>query len=230
MVSVTSTKAEILGLLCAEGNYRGYVDIYFNKDYRRRKIYLRERWKEIIEFSNTHVFLLEHFQHLLEKEYNYRPNITKSNNNVFRVCITKVSVIRDILNYTNLGCLNWRIPEEVINSENDIKAAFTRGFFDGDGSVDFTKHGSLRVRFSSSNYAGLISLSTLLNSINLHHNLNGPYLSSKKLPIYEILLSTKSIPDFVDLVGSMHKAKNARLQTFIAEGNAEVDSFLSSIA
>jgi hypothetical protein len=71
LLDITPEKAEILGLLCAEGNYRGYISIYFEKNRKRKAVYLRECWKEIIEFSNTDISLLNHFVNLLFKEYGY---------------------------------------------------------------------------------------------------------------------------------------------------------------
>jgi hypothetical protein len=220
---ITSGKAEILGLLCAEGNYRGYIDIYFEKNKKRKAVYLRERWKEIIEFSNTDISLLEHFVDLLSKEYNYKPKITKSNNNVFRVCITKINVIRNIQNYVDLGCLKWTVPSIILVSDFSIISSFVRGFFDGDGSVDFVDKKIPRIRFSSSNLSGLKLVSKLLESMNLKYSLNGPYLQNNKLPSFELLLKTDSVNDFINLIGSEHKNKNTRFKRIIAGANAEVD-------
>lgn len=223
-LKITPEKAEILGLLCAEGNYRGYVDIYFEKSRKRRTFYLRERWKEIIEFSNTDISLLQQFVDLLLKEYNYRPKIVKSNNNVFRVCITKNKIIRDLLSYTDFGCLKWRVPPVILNSDYLIKVAFIRGFFDGDGCIDFANKKIPRIRITSSNYNGLDSISKLLDSINLRHSMNGPYLQNNRLPIFELLLKTSSVKRFASFIGSKHKNKNIKLQRIIAETNTKVNA------
>ncbi|MFH0929119.1 MAG: LAGLIDADG family homing endonuclease [Candidatus Aenigmatarchaeota archaeon] len=214
-LEITPEKAEILGLLCAEGNHRGYYDMYFEKDRRRKAVFLRERWKEIIEFSNTDMPLLEHFVKLLSIAYDYEPKITKSNKNVFRVCITKKNIIRDLLRYVKLGCLKWDVPECVLESNDKIKLAFIRGFFDGDGSVDFTRS-TPRIRFSSSNRNGLESLCLLLDSFGLEYSLNGPY--ARRLPSFELLLKTKSVKKFIKLVGSRHSNKSIKFQRIIAEG------------
>lgn len=222
--NMTLEKAEILGLLCAEGNHRGYIAIYFEKNRKRKAVYLRECWKEIIEFSNTDVTLLRHFVSLLSNEYNYQPKIIKSNNDVFRVCITKNNVIRDLLKYTDFGCLKWSIPSSILKSDHLVKAAFIRGFFDGDGSVDYVDKKIPRIRFGSSNFNGLKMLSKLLESISLKHSLNGPYLQYNRMPSFELLLRTSSIKDFVNFIGSRHKNKNIEFQKIIAEGrNAEID-------
>lgn len=212
---ISPEKAEILALLCAEGSHRGYYDIYFEKSAKRKAVFLRERWKEIIEFSNTDVKLLHRFVDLLSNEYDYTPKITKSNKNVFRVCITKKKIIRDILNYTNLGCLKWNVPESVMKSTKVIKKAFVKGFFDGDGSVDFIRNRLPRIRFSSSNKKGLCSLCSIFDEFNICYSLNGPYKG--KLPNYELLLRTKSVKRFVKLIGSEHSNKNIKFQRIIAE-------------
>lgn len=225
MNQITPEKAEILGLLCAEGNYRGYIAVYFEKNRKRKAVYLRECWKEIIEFSNTDIPLLKHFVNLLFKEYGYRPKIIKSNNNVFRVCIAKNNVIRNLLKFTDFGCLKWTVPSSILKSNRLVKAAFIRGFFDGDGSVDYVDKKIPRIRFGSSNFEGLIILSKMLKSLDLKHSLNGPYFQYNKLSSFELLLRTSSIENFVNIIGSRHKNKNIKFQKIIAEKRiAEIDN------
>ncbi|MEM5782533.1 MAG: hypothetical protein QXD43_05055, partial [Candidatus Aenigmatarchaeota archaeon] len=76
-------KAEILGLLCSDGNYRKYKTEFIEFDKRRNKHYKRKQIKRIIEFANTDIKLLQRFRNLLNIVYNYKPNITLSNHNVF---------------------------------------------------------------------------------------------------------------------------------------------------
>jgi len=80
---LSEEKAEILGLLCSDGNYRKYNTVYKEFDKRRNNTYTRHQNKRIVEFANTNLELLEHFRKLLKIEYDYYPNITLSNNNVF---------------------------------------------------------------------------------------------------------------------------------------------------
>lgn len=225
LFNITPEKAEILGLLCAEGNYRGCIDTYFEKSKKRNAIYLRERWKEIIEFSNTSIPLLERFVKLLFIEYGYKPNIVRNNNNVFRVCITKNKVIRDLLRHTDFGCLKWKVPSIILDSNfSSIKSSFIRGFFDGDGSVDFTADNIPRIRFGSSNKKALESMCKLLDYFDFDYSLNGPYFTDDKLPSFELLIKTKSVKRFINLIGSNHSNKNIKFKEIIAEtGDAEVD-------
>jgi intein/homing endonuclease len=129
------------------------------------------------------------------------------------------------LKYTDFGCQKWTVPSPILESNRLVKAAFIRGFFDGDGSVDYVGKKIPRIRFGSSNFNGLKMLSKLLKSINLEHSLNGPYLQNNKLPLFELLLKTSSIKNFVSLIGSEHKNKNIEFQKIIAEAGycAEVD-------
>lgn len=124
-------KAEILGLLCFDGNYREYTCNFLQFDRRRGKAYPARQHKRIMEFANIDFMLLRRFQNLLNKVYCYKPNITISNHNVFRVCITKNFVINDLLKYVTLGTSKWAVPGFVIQGSKNVKSSFIQGFFDG---------------------------------------------------------------------------------------------------
>jgi DNA-binding transcriptional regulator WhiA len=152
---LSQEKAEILGLLFSDGNYRKYHSTFRMFDKRRKKTYTFNQDKRIMEFANTNLELLEYFRKLLDREYNYYPNIVLSNKNVFRVCITKNSVLDDLTEIANFGSSEWFIPSEIVSGNDQIKRAFIRGFFDGDGSVDFAEKKIPRIRINSINLNGL---------------------------------------------------------------------------
>jgi len=207
---INSFKAEILGLICSDGNYRKYVTNYLEFDKRKDLIYPRKQVKRIIEFANTDIHLLKHFVNLLEIEYYYRPKITRSNKNVFRVCITKNSVIDDLLRIGKFGTFNWNVPDAISNGTQEAQAAFLRGFFDGDGCIDFMNQKLPRVRISSANSKGLKQLEKLLHNMGIKSKINGPYKRQDKRLIYELLLESGSITRFIRLIGSNHTKKRIR--------------------
>jgi DNA-binding transcriptional regulator WhiA len=215
---ISSTKAEILGLICSDGNYRKYKTTFKEFDKRRNKTYIRHQRKRIIEFANTDKYLLKHFIELLKNEYDYGPNITISNKNVFRVCITKNFVIDDLLKDAKFGTLNWIVPNDVLFSVKKVQSAFLRGFFDGDGSVDFADKKIPRIRITSQNLNGLMQLKKILNNLEINANINGPYKYVTRNSIYELLLETRSVIRFIKLIKSNHSKKRLRFKK-IAEGS-----------
>tara|TARA_Y100000310_G_C20666195_1_gene807617 strand:- start:1177 stop:1854 length:678 start_codon:yes stop_codon:yes gene_type:complete len=193
--------AEILGLLCSEGNYREYYSNYRYYDKRRGKYYYRKNARtRILEFCNKETNLIFHFIKLLEKEFNYSPRLNMTHHDLLRIFITKRSIMDRILNYTNLGCTKWTIPQEIINGNKEVKRGFVRGFFYGDGCVDKTHNNKLRIRFTSVNSKGVKFLSNLLNNLNISHSLNGPYFRKEKnrRVVFEILIRMNSNQRFLN--------------------------------
>ena len=213
---MSAERANIFGLLCSDGNYRSYISRYVEFDKRSNKYYKRVKNTRILEFANTNFMLLKKFQKLLYFVYKYKPNITLSNNNVFRVCITKHYVIDDIIKDVNLGNNKWSIPKFVMDGNKNIKIGFIKGFFDGDGSVDFTKNKTPRIRIPSTNLMGLKQIKIVLNKLKIESNFNGPYKRENRKDGYEILLKKKSIERFIKLIKSDHSKKKRRFK-IIAE-------------
>jgi DNA-binding transcriptional regulator WhiA len=209
---LSQEKAEILGLLFSDGNYRKYHSTFRMFDKRRNKTYTFNQDKRIMEFANTDLELLEYFRKLLDREYNYYPNIVLSNKNVFRVCITKNSVLDDLTGIANFGSSEWFIPSEIVSGNDQIKRAFIRGFFDGDGSVDFAEKKIPRIRINSINLNGLKQIRELLKSLSIESKVNGPYKRNKRKDCYELLLKTSSVIKFIKYINSKHSKKRGVFQ------------------
>ena len=98
-------KAEILGLLCAEGTHYQYITQYFGFFKNRGKggkYYLRTQYIEAIEFTNLDDHLLRHFRKLMLRVYKYAPKPTGVKTSI-KIRIKKKYVIKDLLKYTDLG-------------------------------------------------------------------------------------------------------------------------------
>lgn len=208
-------KAEIIGLLSSDGNYRKYRAKFTEYDKRRHNIYYREQTNRIIEFANTDMSLLKTFQNILFSIYRYKPNIHRSNHNVFRICIIRWSVIDDILKYVSLGTERWYIHKKILNGSPSVRKSFIRGFFDGDGSVDFVGK-TPRIRITSTNSKGLRQIKKILDDFKIECKINGPYKRNRKKDSYELLLKTKNIKDFIRCIGySNYSKKKKRLLRLI---------------
>lgn len=198
MKKVTPEFSEILGLLCAEGSYVLAYLSYWGKDRGKPRFYKNKK-SERIEFSNEDKKLLNHFQSLLLKTFNYESKITKHN----KIIICKKSIIKEILFHTKLGHLRWKVPESVLTSEKKMWISFLRGFFDGDGTA------SNKIRMFSTNKQGLMQISKILNKLEIVHTFQGPIFKKNRKPSYIIQIIEKFRERFLNMVQPI--SKQARL-------------------
>ncbi len=199
-----STKAEILGLLCAEGTHYIYITKYLEFDKRRNKSYKRQKTVEAIEFANNNPKLLEHFRNLLRETYSYSP---KPTGKILRrkIVIKKKVVVQDLLQYTEFGHLKWKIPNEIVNGCSEVKAKFVRGFYEGDGiKPDLVNNGLWRLRIASKNRNGLLQIQELLSHLNIR---SGVYFSSRRGEMYELAAFGKNCVNFIRVIKPIFKCR-----------------------
>jgi len=208
MKNLTPELAEILGLLCAEGSHIISYSSYWGKDRGRDRFFKNDK-SERIEFYNKDKKLLLHYKRLLLKEFNYKPNITKDN----KINICKISIIKEITKYTKLGHLKWNIPNLILNSSENKKISFLRGYFDGDGTI------SNRIRMFSTNKKGLKQISKLLKYLDIRHTFQGPILKEKRKPLYIIQISEQERERFLNKIQPVSKRPD-----FLCEGKNQVNS------
>ena len=166
-------------MICYE-KYNSRYSSYWGKDCGKDRFFKNNK-SERIEFYNKDLKLLLHYKKLLNKEFNYKPNITKHS----KINICKRDIIRNITSYVDIGHMKWAVPISINKSENNIKIAFLRGYFDGDGTS------SNRVRFFSSNKKGLMQVSNILNNLKFKHTFQGPIIKENRKPSFIIQISEK---------------------------------------
>lgn len=187
--------SEILGLLCAKGCHSISYSSYWGKD-RGKPRYFRNDKSEKIEFFNKDIKLLRHYQNLLAKEFGYHPRIGSGN----KILICKIQIINSIINHTGLGHLKWSVPCSVMNGSTNVKLAFLRGFFDGDGTFSGN-----RPRIFSTNKNGLKQISLLLEELGISHTFPNPILKQGRKPFYSISIRAKDRETFLNKVNPISK-------------------------
>ncbi|MBN2042459.1 MAG: hypothetical protein JW754_01485 [Candidatus Aenigmarchaeota archaeon] len=164
---MTPEKAEIIGLLCAEGTHYKYIAKYWGWSRDPNKKRYREQLTEGIHFANMDVKLLERFRYLMNKSYNYSPRITGTSYNL-KIQIKKKSVVNDILSHTEIGSLKWTVPESIANSNEKIMAAFIRGLYEGDGTKPMKVSKNVHfLYFNMKNYPSLKLVEKMLNRMGI---------------------------------------------------------------
>jgi len=189
-------KAEILGLLCAEGYHNTSNVTSLDYDKRRKKRYKRTKKLNIIEFTNKNESLLSYFQELMNKEYNYTVNITNTGS-CLRIRMNKGKIVNNLLSYTDFGSEKWGVPKIIINGSDDIKIAFIRGFYEGDGGKPDRILQTLRIRMYSKNLKGLEQIKNLLGDLNIESHI---YKESKTRKLYTLNIFGKNSLRFLNII------------------------------
>ena len=188
-------KAEIIGLLCAEGNYYDKRSSYFEYYKNKQKYYYKTKKRNVyIQFANFNLGLLDQFQNLIKLEYNYDVKIHED-----RIRICKRDVINDLISYSDYGCLKWEVPSDIMNN-NNLAIPFLRGYFEGDGCAN-------KVRFSSSNIKGLIQVKKILDSLEITNTIQGPWMRLNREPNYELYIWKNSWNKFFEVIKPVFKTK-----------------------
>lgn len=193
---LSQNKAEIIGLLCAEGNYYDKRTSYWEYYKDRQKYYYKKNKRSVnIQFGNFDMSLLKHFQNLLNIEYNYTPKIEED-----RVRICRRDVIKDLINYSDYGCLKWHVPQDIIKNK-DLSIRFLRGYFEGDGCA------KNKLVYCSSNIKGLYQVQLMLKKLGILFTLQGPYFRQGKENEYFVYIRRKSWKKFLKVINPKFKTK-----------------------
>lgn len=146
--------AYILGVLAGDG----YMD-YSNK---RMTYYigLSATDKEFVERFKTVLF--DFFKIKSTNEFRKSKKETWNNQYITRLCSKEVCGF--INSFGNFCKDKWRVPDIIKNSENNIKCAFLKGFFDSEGEIDSK---AKRIGATSMNLKGLEEIENLLKSIGI---------------------------------------------------------------
>lgn len=150
---LTPDKAYVLGTLCGDGCLKS--------NRYQIKLTVLAKDKEFVE----------EFADCFFRAYGIRkePIEEERVQNGRAVCYTTVIIdskqaYLDLKRYGEFGVFVWCVPEQIKNSDKDIKKAFLQGYFNSDGSVDVKGH---RVTAYSANHKGLSDIAKLLKDFGI---------------------------------------------------------------
>ena len=190
-------KAEIIGLLCAEGSYyNSFTDCWLYYPNRDKSYFRKNKQTTYIQFANFDINLLNHFKNLVYEVYNYNASFSSD-----RIRICNRNVIKDLLKYTDYGHLKCKVPVNVLKGDNDVKIRFIRGFFDGEGTTSTT------VRMFSTNERGLRNISLLLEQLNIKNTFNGPCYKEGRKPYFYIYIRKCDENKFLSMINPVSKIR-----------------------
>jgi hypothetical protein len=208
--TVEPDKAEILGYLAAEGNEYHYSKTrwrFYPDRGRSGRCYLIHYRQDGIEFTNLDLKIQQRFQQLLTNVYGPQ-NIRFGSR--WRIRIRQKHIVADLLGYSRLGCLDWTVPKAVNNSEDHVRAAWCRGYADGEGSVAKTQ-----IELPSVNRNGLDQVQGLLQSLGISSTIGGPYSHKPHLDSFRLWIHKRFLSDYARLIGFNHPRKNFLLNQIL---------------
>lgn len=204
--SITPLKAQLLGFLAGDGCIATC---------RGRAI-------------NTDPSLLKWIEGAVEEIYGVSPSST-TNFREHRLPITEAflckRIVEDLHSIGAWGIHRWRVPNLVRSSSANIRAAFTRGFFDAEGNV-FVSEGigsagkhHHHVSATSANKQGLAGIRSLLESLKIgtgfyafHQTVGGEEREYYKVQVHR----REYVVRFAQLIGFESKGKRSTLEAVLS--------------
>lgn len=122
-------------------------------------------------------------------------------------------VVDDIMSYGKFGIDEWEVPNFIISSSEEMKAAWLRGYFDADGFVIHDQKVHARyVQADSVNEKALRQVSSLLSSIGIQHSWHAEPAKGNDSPSFNVRVSYhEDLTRFATLVGFASLRKTALL-------------------
>jgi len=170
--------------------------------HKRRNIF-REEWK--LNYTNTCEQLRDEFRNDMKKVFNRK--CTKLHNDLD----LKANGVKHILIKLRLlgkNSHNWFIPKELFYSNNKIKRAWLRAFFDDEATIDIQKK---VIRLKIVNKNGLIQIQQLLLELGINSNITGPNCDNT----WFLNIRHENIFKFNNLIGFNHPKQKEKLKELI---------------
>ena len=144
-----------MGVLCGDGYIRIQKSSY------------------LVGLDVTDEDFADEFRQCLNKVYgllpskNYRPKrVTNFSNDAkprYVINLTSKLVVLDLLRYSDsFKTYEWTIPEQIKNSDLQIKSLFLKGLFDSEGTIRLKKKGNAYLQLASGNHKSLLEVKEML--------------------------------------------------------------------
>ena len=188
----------LLGALLAEGTFRDQAIEFTNTpgDFAEHFI---QAWQRVFPTCRLHIFERE------PVSYGKKPFL--------QIQVVSQQVISFIRALGLSGRSAQRqIPEAILRSPRKVVAAFLRGLFEGDGSVEQSGRSLLRINLTASNRLMLRQIQTLLLRFGIVASLN----NDRTREIHRILITGRdNLTLFANEIGFTSKVKSKSLATIL---------------
>ncbi|HLC58832.1 MAG TPA: LAGLIDADG family homing endonuclease [Candidatus Nanoarchaeia archaeon] len=191
---LTENKAYILGVI-------GPGDGYLTKSGIALSVIDRD-------FAETFKLKCEIVYGITPSEYIKKPGkTTYGTNDSFTVQFFSVNLLDDLKNYNvSFREGDWRIPDQIINSNDKIKCSYISGFADSQGTPN-----ERQITIASSNLEGMRQMLILVRSLGLRSNIQ------KAKNIYVLCITSRaSLEYYYDKIKFCILRKQIKLSGFLA--------------
>jgi len=166
---------------------------------------------------------IQRLSQLFESSFGKAPTIIKDErDDVWSLMINSVSIFRFLVKISefNGNQKEWNTPTTIINSSDETKKEFIKGFFDSEGGVPHIEKRdiepkNIRVHFTQANKRCLEELMEMIQSFDIKTGkVCGPYYKmGYPNPIYRLKIhGISNVAKFHDIIGSIHPEKELRLK------------------
>jgi hypothetical protein len=195
--SMNKEKASLHAYLCGDG----YISM--REDKKTNNIHY-----EICFYPDDNL-MLENFQKAFINCYGISPKCLRKYGKMYSLRISNKVICKDLLKLGKYGKYNWTIPREI---RNRFKAVWLTCYFDCEAHVN--KNGHIQVK--SVNQNGLEKVKTLLESLDIHPRLNGPYAQKIGSPYCVLTIAKKEdLLKYKEKVGFNHSEKVKKLNSVL---------------
>jgi hypothetical protein len=174
-----------------------------------------------IGYKNKNPFLINQFINDFKEVYGSNLEMYKNNRNGITEITSGISsIFNDLKRYGPFSSREWKIPKEILKSNNKIKIEFLKSIFDDEGCVDFRRDGKgylcRRITMTLTNESALKNIHSLLKNFNI----NSRIYKKSKYDWFELYIGgQKNLTNFKNKVGFSHPNKEQKLNSLINSYN-----------
>jgi len=176
-----------------------------------------------IRFYQKNKAWLLNLSNIIEKIFGKKPTITlDKRDNVWCLILNSKPIYTEIKKISEYpgNQKAWIIPSWIMNSSQDVKKSYVKGFFDSEGGITKVdkktfKPKDIRIYFCQANKKCLVQLRSLIESENIKCGIiSGPYFKKGyKYPVYGFRIhGVKQVIKFYKSIGTEHPEKINRFK------------------
>lgn len=160
--NLTISRAYILGVMCGDGC------IFSGRERKGRWVFN----SHIVHLSVKDRDFLDEFIKQFKEVYGFAPSIyyrdrkNKKWSNIWIARVKRKRVYEDLARYHFGGCA-WKVPSEIMNSDEKIISSFLKGFYDSEGSFIIGPR-SAAISIYSTSLAGIEGIKSLTERMGIH--------------------------------------------------------------
>jgi hypothetical protein len=194
-----------------------------------------------IRFYQKNKAWLEFLSKLIERNFGGKPSFYfDSRHGVWCLSFTSKKVFEELLKLAEFGGnqSDWLTPSWVLAGSREFKAAFVRGFFDAEGSVNSFEKTSLsvpekdvRIYFAQANQGVLEEIREILSEFGIRcGRVCGPYVKKgTSTEMFGLMIhGSGQVLKFYDCFDSSHPEKVFRFELLKRVGRGDKDSSVAS--